>query len=212
MKHFLRLSGHSCRLVLFLLCGLAGSLVSPSPAFAESFVAPYSGTLYLRCIGGSAGATSEFGTGTSPADWTSYLRNLPPASPTSEIRIGNVTAGELVPFAMRTKWLGKEYWAFSTADDQASATAFSDTDNSLMMGGNIIEQTAPNTWVMHLDDAASYTVDDNDADFLIEIRLVRTSSPVTQYFQSLETESVLRMLACLDFIRKIRNSPHLSAL
>jgi hypothetical protein len=148
----------------------------PSTVFAETFVAPYAGTVFIRCIGGSAGATSDFGTGTNSADWTPYLHSLP--SQTGEVRIGNVTAGQVVPFAMRTDWLGKEYWAFSTVSDPASTTAFGDTDNSLKMGGRVIEQTGPDTWVMHLDDAASFTVDDNDADFLIQIRLVRTG-PIT---------------------------------
>ncbi len=177
---------------LLLFSSMAMFLFSPSPILAESFVAPYSGTLYIRCIGGSAGATSDFGTGTNLSDWTPYLRNLPPSCPTTEIQIGNVTAGQVVPFAMRTQWLGKEYWAFSTAQDQASTTAFSDTDNSLKWGGKIIEQTDPDTWVMHLDDAASYTVDDNDADFLIQIRLVRARRQVTQNFPSTETELVDR--------------------
>ena len=181
-KHLRQFPAYSSHLGLSLLCGLAVFFFSPLPAFAESFVAPYSGTLYIRCIGGSAGATSDFGTGTNPADWTPYLRSLPPSCPTTEVRIGSVTTGQVVPFAMRTQWLEREYWAFSTAQDEASTAAFSDSDNSLKMGGKTIEQTAPDTWVMHLDDAASYTVDDNDADFLIQIRLVRTSSPVTQNF------------------------------
>jgi hypothetical protein len=39
------------------------------------------------------------------------------------------------------------------------------------MGGKIIQQTSQTTWLMHLDDAASYRIDDDDNDILIQLRL-----------------------------------------
>jgi hypothetical protein len=47
-----------------------------------------------------------------------------------------------------------------------------DQDNSLGRDGSVIEKTGPSTWVLHLDDAGSAEIDHNDADVLIEIRLV----------------------------------------
>jgi hypothetical protein len=41
------------------------------------------------------------------------------------------------------------------------------------MNGNIIQQTATNTWVMHLNDAAHYTISQSEANnILIQLRLV----------------------------------------
>jgi uncharacterized protein (TIGR03437 family) len=148
-------------------------------ANAESFIAPVSGTLFMQCVGGSAGATSQFGTGTSIGNFVSYLNSVPGSCPTTEVQVGVVTAGQTVTFGIHTLWNGRDYWAFSNGTDQASIIAFSDTHNSLGMGGNIIQQTSPNTWVMHLDDAASYLVDDNNADILIQLRLGGSATPTT---------------------------------
>jgi uncharacterized protein (TIGR03437 family) len=146
-------------------------------AHAESFVVPSSGTLFMQCIGGSAGAVSQFGTGTSQSNFMPYLTGLPQSCPTAEVSIGAVSAGQTVVFGIQTSWQGQTYWAFSNGTDPASVIAFSDTHNSLGMGGNIIQQTSANTWVMHLDDAASYLVDDNNADILIQLRLGGTAAP-----------------------------------
>ncbi|MBZ5611740.1 MAG: hypothetical protein LAP38_26065 [Acidobacteriia bacterium] len=148
-----------------------------STARAENFVAPTSGTLYIQCVGGSAGAASQFGTGSSIANFVPYLSALPGSCPTTEVFVGSVTAGQTVTFGIHTLWGGKDYWAFSNGTDQASVIAFSDTHNSLGMGGKIIQPTGTNTWVMHLDDAASYLVDDNNGDVLIQLRLSAGSAP-----------------------------------
>ncbi len=146
---------------------------------AESFVAPYSGNLYLQCVGGTAAAVSTFGVGTSPTTFTPYLTGLPShPSPSGQALVGAIAAGGTVIFGISTVWNNQTYWAFSNATDQASLVAFSDIDNSLHMGGKIIEQTSQSTWLMHFDDAASYLFDDNDADILIQLTLVPTGPPV----------------------------------
>ena len=151
---------------------VAALLVSGEIALrAEGFLAPSSGNLYIQCTGGTGAATSQFGTGTSPANFVPLLTSLPSACPTKEVLLGTVAAGQAVAFAIQTQWNGQTYYAFSGGTDPASVVAFSDTDNSLGMGGKIIQQTSPSTWVMHMDDAASYTVDDNDRDLLIQLRL-----------------------------------------
>ncbi len=54
--------------------GLQGDPVQKGGGF---FVAPISGTLYIKCVGGDAGAVSQFGIGTSPSTFVSYLNSLP---------------------------------------------------------------------------------------------------------------------------------------
>jgi hypothetical protein len=158
-------------LYLVTLIVLAGSL---TPAVgAESFVAPASGTLYIKCIGGSAGAVSQFGTGSAISNFVPLLNSLPQACPTTEVSVGPVTAGQRVPFGIHTVWEDLDYWAFSTSSDQPSTVAFSDVYNSLGMGGRVIQQTGVNTWTMHLSDAAHHTVAlDMANNVLIQIRLV----------------------------------------
>ena len=139
---------------------------------AENFVAPASGTLYLSCVGGNAGAVSQFGTGTSIANFVPYLSSLPGSCPTAEVSIGAVTEGQKVPFGLHTVWDGREYWAFSTGTDEASIVSFTDVYNSLAMAGKILQPTVPNTWVMHLNDAAHYTFSQTEANnILIQLRL-----------------------------------------
>jgi uncharacterized protein (TIGR03437 family) len=144
----------------------------PAPPTGGIFVAPSGGTLYLKCVGGSAGATSQFGIGTSPSTFVSYLSSLPQSCPDTEVAAGTVAAGQTVPFGIQTSWGGQTYWAFSTSSDQGSMVSFTDMNNSLGMGGNIIQQTGTNTWVMHLNDAAHYTLSSAEANnILVQIRV-----------------------------------------
>src|SRR5262249_36960736 len=128
-------------------------------------------TLYVAPMGGGAGATSDFGLGTSQADAIPLLHGLPNyPNPSGEIQVGSVARGSALNFYLRTEF-GAEYWAFSadTITD-ASRYAFMDLDNSLGLGGSIIEQTGPATWLLHMDDAASYLYDDDDDDVLVQLR------------------------------------------
>jgi hypothetical protein len=146
-------------------------------ALAESFIAPAAGTLYVKCVGGQAGAVSQFGVGTAASNFTPLLSSLPQSCPTAEVAVGHVVAGQKVPFGIHTVWQGADYFAFSTANDEPSITAFSDVYNYLRMGGKVIQQTVANTWIMHLSDAAHYTVSLDMADnIVIQIRLVADES------------------------------------
>ena len=146
---------------------VAAATITVPLANGETFVAPMSGNLYTKCVGGSAGAASIFGVGTSPTTFVPSLRNLPSACPTAEVLIGTVATGQTVQLAVYTYWNGKDYWAFSTAADAGSVVAFTDLSNSLKMNGHIIQQTSPTTWTMHLNDAAHYTVSTAEANNLI---------------------------------------------
>jgi hypothetical protein len=85
----------------------AALLVCATVVHAENFIAPQSGNLYLQCTGGNAGATSQFGVGSSPSNFTVYLSGLPSSCPDSEGLVGPVTAGQSVEFGMSTLWEAK---------------------------------------------------------------------------------------------------------
>jgi hypothetical protein len=155
----------------------------PGPRDADSvprrsFVAPTSGTLYLKCVGGSAGAISQFGIGASPNTFVSYLSALPRACPTTEVAAESVSAGQTVPFGIQTWYGDQSYWAFSTSADPGSLVSFTDMDNSLGWGGSVLQTMGTNIWVLHLNDAAHYTVSSWEANnILIQIRLQPSEPP-----------------------------------
>jgi hypothetical protein len=143
---------------------------------APFFIVPYDATLYLSVAGGNAGGVTEFGLGTSEAKHTPIFTALPrDPQPKDEVKIGFVKAGSKLDFYEKTDWAGI-HWAFTRdRDTKASLLAFFDPDNSLGLGGSVIEKTGPEIWILHLDDAASGLINsDNDGDILIEMRLVPT--------------------------------------
>jgi hypothetical protein len=157
-------------------------LLAPTPTWADSipiteFVMPTNGYVSFQFIGGSAGGITQFGLGTSPSNFVSLLTGLP-NNPSSMaiINAGYFTAGSIVQMGMFTTFAGMSGWAFSSGTDQASIVAFSDTHDTLGLGGSIYQQTGPNTWVLHLDDALSYLYDDDNNDVLLKMRI--TSKPV----------------------------------
>ncbi len=133
---------------------------------------PFSGNLYFKQMGGEAAATTTFGMGTSPGNFVPYYHGLPNSpDPTGEVLAGSFSAGTTIHLGMFTEFAGESVWAFSAANDQASLVAFTDIDNSLGMGGSILQQTGPDTWLLHLDDAVSYLYDDDDNDVLMQLRV-----------------------------------------
>ena len=155
------------------------------PAQEPFFTVPYDSVLYLSPVGGDAGAITEFGLGTSPADTIPIFQGLPgnPVPPT-EVEVGFFASGSVMNFYEKTDW-GSTYWAFSVdTTTDGSRCAFMDLDNSLGLGGSIVEPTGPGTWTLHLDDAASYMIDDDDNDILIQMRLAPVPEPATTLLAS----------------------------
>jgi hypothetical protein len=143
----------------------------------QTFVMPVTGQLYLQQQGGSASATTTFGTGTNPSNFVAYYSGLPGnPNPTGQVLVGTFTAGTLVNFGMYTTWGSESGWAFSTGTDQASLVSFADLSNALGMDHGITQQTSSTTWLLHLDDALSYLVDDDNNDVLMELIVVPQSS------------------------------------
>ncbi len=149
-------------------------LISSSHATAESFAVKHDAILFMKPMGGGAGAVTEFGIGTAPDKTLPVFKGLPfSPDPSDEVLVGFVRAGTVLHFYQKTEWNGATHWAFSNGNDEASLIAFRDFDNSLGFNGSVIEKTGKNTWLLHLDDAASLGYDDDDDDVLIQIRLVR---------------------------------------
>ncbi len=165
-----------CAIVLPCVC-----LSAINSLQADQFFLPESGDLYIQAAGGSAGAVTDFGVGTSPLNHVSLITGLPGNPvPTTEVFVGNFLKDEEVVFSMRTLYLSSTYWAFSNDfSTDASLYAFRDVNNSLGWGGQTLELIDTNKWIMHLDDAASYTFDDDDDDVLIQIRLEPIPEPAT---------------------------------
>lgn len=164
--------------LLILLIVITACLAAPIRARADEFIMPFGGYLSIQFVGGEAGGVTTFGLGTSPSNFVALFSGLPNSpSSLSPINVGFFAAGVTIHFGMFTTFGGSSGWAFSNGTDQASLVAFSDIDNSLGLGGSIIQQTSGNTWVLHLDDALSYLVDDDDND--VRIRLQITDKPVS---------------------------------
>ena len=162
------------RWLLFLVAPIF--LLPTTDANAESFVMPFSGTLHLEALGGevAGSARADFGLGTTQANFVVFLHDLAPnTSPEGEVVVGFFSVGETVHFGLRGEFNGVTAWGFSNGTDASSLKAFTDEDNSLGMGGLIIEQTGVDTWVMHLDYLHLGFDDDND--ILMQIRI--ESSP-----------------------------------
>jgi hypothetical protein len=197
--------------VLTLLSSLA---VVPTCARADSiqeFVMPSSGYLSIQFIGGEAGGVTTFGLGTSPSNFIALFSGLPNTpSSLAAVNVGFFSAGTTIHMGMFTTFAGESGWAFSNRTDQASIVAFSDIDNSLGLGGSIIQQTSPNTWVLHLDDALSYKYDDDDNDVLIRLRI--TSKPVSTVPEPASGLFLLSGSALVAWrARRRRNSPSLKS-
>ena len=154
--------------------------VGPALGATNSFILPYDAIVTLTPSGGTASAISDFGLGTSQADIILLFSNLPNHTAVAGANIGFYPAGSSLDVYEKTLWGGTTYWAFSDdAVSSASRTAFMDLDNSLGFGGSVYEKISSTQYMMHLDDAASYTVDDNDHDVLMAITLTPVPEPGT---------------------------------
>jgi len=160
---------------LILVLSIAVNARAVTPSF---FSMPQSGQLYAKFDHGGAGADSEFGLGTTPQNHVAYLTGLPNnPSTTSEVLMGSFTAGQEIPFSMKTDFFGT-YWSFSTdatTDPAQYAEVWTDRDNSLGLGGSAVQSLGNNRYLLWLDDAASG--DDDDDDVVIALRVAPVPEP-----------------------------------
>jgi hypothetical protein len=151
--------------VLLLAAGTAGA--------KDFFVVPYDATVYLRFLSGDAGAVTEFGLVRPGGAYETIFTGLPAnPQPPGTVKLGVFAAGSVLRFYQKTLWKGQTYWADSGRTDAASLVAFYDIDNSLGFGGTAVEKVSRRTWLFHLDNAASFNVDDDDNDLFILMELV----------------------------------------
>jgi hypothetical protein len=174
---------------------------------AAYFTIPYDANVYISFFSGEAAANTEFGIGTYDGNRTPLLTNLPNSpTPSTEVFAGSFSTGSVLDFYQRTSW-GSTYWAFSDYTNQASNIAFLDVNNSLNLGGSSIQRISETLWRFHLDDAASYNIDDDDNDIVLQLRLAAVSSnpPATE---NVPEPSVLILMASgligFMFMRKIQ--------
>ena len=174
------MKGLACQIVcassvVLIACSCATLQGARGGASVGQFVVPYNAVVYLSPAGGSGAASTELGLGTSETNHVPVFQGLPgDPQPAEEVRIGEFARGTVISFSQKTRWRGRDYWAFSSNNDVISRVAFQDVDNSLGFGRRrVIEQIAPDTWIMHMDDAASFLIDDNDTDIRVRIRLGR---------------------------------------
>jgi len=154
--------------------------IAIATANGDEFVMPITGDLFLQQMGGEAGGVTSFGLGTSPSNFIPFYTGLPNnPNPTGEVVVGIFNSGTTIHFGEFTVFGSLSGFAFSNGADQASIVAFTDVDNSLGMGGSIIQRTGPQTWLLHLDDAVSYLFDDDDNDVLMQLRVAPVPEPRT---------------------------------
>jgi hypothetical protein len=133
----------------------------PNPSSAAEFKFPDQVDIYVKSLGGGAGANSEFGLGTTSENFVTVLSGLPNnPSTNSEVFLGSFNPDQPIPLAVLTNWNGQSFFATIGSTDMASQIVFSDLDNSLGFGGNTFELLDTNIFLAHLDDAASFTVVD----------------------------------------------------
>ncbi|HRD89845.1 MAG TPA: PEP-CTERM sorting domain-containing protein [Accumulibacter sp.] len=155
-------------------------LVGLSTANASLITTSASGNLMFEYLGGEAGASiQEFGLGTSAENSSIGDRNtvfvIDYHRPPTELPIvnkGYFWSGSQLDFYNRSDYLGDLY-AFSSrlmsAPTQADVAVFTDTDNSLRLGGGVVESIGGHQWILHLDDAWSYRFDDDDNEMVIRV-------------------------------------------
>lgn len=145
---------------------------TPVPVDMVHFVMPYDAVLYVRFVSSDAGAINIFGTGTTSTNFNPLLTvKENQASQVGYVKVAEFKAGTVVPFAIDSKYGGSQHYAFSIGTDAVSKEAFSDTNNSMKLGGTILQQTGNNKWRLSLDDG--WTGDDDDNDLVIDIKLIR---------------------------------------
>jgi len=154
-----------------------GGLLGPGQLILSpesGLVVPYDCVLYVKATGGSASAKSTLGTGAQAGEFKAVITGLPhnPA-PRKEVKLGAFLAGDSVPLAIRTEWGGKTYFAFAKGMDKGSRHTFGDPDKNAEGKGILRPLKRPGVWSLSLDDAASFLIDDDDGDIVLEIRLKR---------------------------------------
>jgi PEP-CTERM motif len=159
---------------------------------APLLVTTTAGHLVFEALEGhGATANLEFGLGTPATDSTPAERmriftihlvdeHIGSVTPGARVDLGVFASGTALDFYNLSDFSGVS-WAFSRDLDSTPSAAdlevFRDRDNSLGLGGSIVETIGVDHWILHLDDAAS--VDDDDNEMIIDVRVRPAPEPAT---------------------------------
>jgi hypothetical protein len=173
--------------------------VLSASAQASLITLPWAGEVLITFEGGSAGAWTDFGVGTRSAPGPMIFSGIPNSlTPPVTVSLGVMPAGTELDFWEATSWGGVEY-AYSSdlatpPAPRSSLVAFADTANILGYGGSCVEVLGAADWRLHLDDAASYMVDDDNNDNIIRVSV--SSVPDTAGSLSLLLISLVGLAVC----------------
>lgn len=164
---------------------LASTILVAAPASAGFLTTTASGHLIFEALDGSGGTSDqEFGLGTPDVNapiadrqviFTLHIVSgqLVSTTPASVVDMGFFPAGSSLDFYNISSFGGPHY-AFSSplgANPSPSDLAtFTDTDNSLGLGGSVVQSLGVDHWILNLDDAASFAYDD-DNELVIRVRV-----------------------------------------
>jgi len=102
-------------------------------------------------------------------------------SPDTIVNMGYYYAGSGLDFYNISDWSTPIKWAFSShlsaSPTNEDLAVFTDRDNSLGWGGSIVESIGQDSWVLHMDDAWSYNIDDDDNEMVIKVWVDTSASP-----------------------------------
>ena len=167
------------------------ALLSNVPTYATLITTSTSGNLMFQYLWGEAGpSVMEFGIGTPRTDSVVSERNTifiidnraqPTTITPSTIRnMGYYFSGSQLDFYNISDYNGNLY-AFSSnlgvAPTVSDLAVFTDTNNSLGLGGSVVRNVGDNQWILNLDDAWSYAYDDDDNEMVIKVWVDPTAHP-----------------------------------
>lgn len=172
---------HALVAAIFVLLSLSNICTASHAALITTSV---SGDLIFEVLSGEGGASfQEFGFGTPSANSVKSDRDViftielngsvVGVDPSPIVNAGFFSSGSALDFYNVSSFGGSFFAYSSTLGDNPSVSdlvTFTDVDNSLGFGGSVVEVVAANTWILHLDDAASgLCCDDDDNEMVIKI-------------------------------------------
>lgn len=173
--------------IFLALCALISATGAAQGALLTTQI---SGNLMFEYIGGEAGPSlQEFGLGTPATGSTLADRNMvfqidyranATVFPSKVVSMGYFYAGSKLDFYNLSDWSGNLYGyssRLSLSPTPSDLAVFSDTDNSLGFGGSIVRNLGIDSWVLYLDDAWSYSVDDDDNEMIIKVWVDQSAIP-----------------------------------
>ncbi len=176
-------------------CGIALWISAIAPIQIHALlITTTSGDLVFEFIDGKGGtSTQEFGMETPSSSSTIAERDVifvvelvsetvASVSPSSIVNFGFFPAASVLDF-YNVSSFGGTFFAFSSSlggsPTARDLVVFTDTNNSLGFGGSAVETVGVDDWILHLDDAASISFDDDDNELVISVRVVALPEPGT---------------------------------